>query len=376
MKRILVFDTALDGHHLEYIHHLYDYAVKSKNIFMVIAVPESYNNVKHLFTWEDSDNVRIRSITSQDYLTSKGSLSIIRIASLIKSICREYSLNDVFFVSLMAYLPFLPFFFFFSEIRLSGIVYKIYLYEWTHLNRIGKVKNIFLYSIFILLVHKIFILNDKSATRVLNYKWKTNKFVYLPDPYVKLPNNQTLERSSLGIVEDKIVFFHFGQMSERKGTLDVLDLISKLSNKALKNVCFIFAGCVSKEISEVFYYLVRQNCKRTQIIVMDEFCSYEKLSALTQLSDYLVIPYHQTSQSSGVISYGAQYRKPVIVRNTGLISKLVKKYHMGYIINDPFVSNMIDSFEELINRGHNVPKDYLISHSVLDFNEAIFKSLC
>ena len=56
--RILVFDSVLSGHHLEYIHHIYLGAIQRPEIEYVFAVPENeWFQVKDNQEWPIANNI-------------------------------------------------------------------------------------------------------------------------------------------------------------------------------------------------------------------------------------------------------------------------------------------------------------------------------
>ena len=57
-RKILVIDNSDNGHHLEYIHHLYEAATKiDDGTQYVFAVPETFSQRGKLLKWSNSPNV-------------------------------------------------------------------------------------------------------------------------------------------------------------------------------------------------------------------------------------------------------------------------------------------------------------------------------
>jgi hypothetical protein len=59
MKKILIFDVEVSGHHLEYLHHIYSLATQSKDTY-IFCLPKEFNNVKSQFEWKKCDNIILR----------------------------------------------------------------------------------------------------------------------------------------------------------------------------------------------------------------------------------------------------------------------------------------------------------------------------
>ena len=56
MKKILIFDVEVTGHHLEYLHHIYSLATQSNDTY-IFCLPKEFNKVKSQFEWEKCDNI-------------------------------------------------------------------------------------------------------------------------------------------------------------------------------------------------------------------------------------------------------------------------------------------------------------------------------
>ena len=255
-KKYLIFDDQLSGHHLEYIHHLHEGACDQKDSDFIFAVPKRFQELKKQVIWKKSDNIHFHFLSNggfeigdnlliQSYLKSK----------IVKKIALHYAVDEVFFVSLMSFLPaisvMLP-----KNMKISGIIYLIYLYRWRNSSLTLKIID----SLKYLLISKknnfktIYILNDKSAPVYLNKKFKTFKFTYLPDPYqpIKESNLHNI-REKHEIPEENTVYLHFGGLSARKGTLKILDALGVLGKNELKGKSFIFAGKINGNIRDEFY---------------------------------------------------------------------------------------------------------------------------
>ena len=50
MGNILIFETGFAGHHLEYLHHYYEYAINDKSNSYVSLIPQHYYKIFFLST--------------------------------------------------------------------------------------------------------------------------------------------------------------------------------------------------------------------------------------------------------------------------------------------------------------------------------------
>jgi hypothetical protein len=178
----------------------------------------------------------------------------IKKSKFVRSIAKQYNVNEVFFIALIAFMPTIAFILP-RNIRISGIIYLIYLYRWKNSNLSLKLQDTLKY---LLLSKKnnfkaIFLLNDKSAPVYLNKKFKTSKFIFLPDPLVPIDESNLIDfREQYGISNENIVYSHMGALTKRKGTLKILNAIDSLDKSELDNKSFIFAGRIKEDIRVEF----------------------------------------------------------------------------------------------------------------------------
>ncbi|OPZ14859.1 MAG: hypothetical protein BWZ05_02311 [Bacteroidetes bacterium ADurb.BinA245] len=258
-------------------------------------------------------------------------------------------------------------------VKVSGIVYGIYLYRWQELSLSRKCAEVAWH--FLLgkrnCFQDIFILNDAESATHFNRMFHSNHFKYLPDPFLPLPESQEDYREKFGIPPERKVFYHFGSFGKKKGTLEILKSTLKIPNSEQKNYCFVFAGCVQPSIKEEFYNLIEQ-VRQTdvQCLVFDEFCTYEFLAGWCQACDAVLVPYLLAYNSSGCIGYAAQCNKPVIGPVYGLLGKLIRQYGLGLQLEKITSGNLckayIDVQTVMINSHH-----YLVDNTIEKFCKTI-----
>lgn len=377
MGHTLIFTPTVSGHHLEYLHHLYDACLRVTDRQFVFVVPEQFVKVRHQFEWTEVQHITFDYLTAAEAAacTQGGMLARSwRICRVVKRRIKKYKADRVFAITLMAHLPFAPFVYG-RKVKLSGIIYKIYLYEWKAASWLRRAMDVLKYGLMRTFgcLDRIFILNDRAAARRLNRIYRTTKFHYLPDPYVGLPQaaerNQT--RRELGLAEDQRLLFHFGALAERKGTMRIVESLAHLDEEQCRRYVFLFAGRVQADIREAFYAGVEAQKGRVRVIVEDDFCSYERLASLCAASDLLLMPYLETAQSSGVIGYASQFGTPVLASDRGLIGKLVRRYGLGWTTS--IESEDLEIAYRMLDTQLMVDKHYCQSHQVEAFQKKIWK---
>lgn len=348
--RLLVFDTWITGHRLEYFHHIY-MGLYSKGIEAVLVMPEAFIKIKDDYEWPDTPKIQIDLIPQElAEWANKGNILTMsyRHICVLKKYIKKHSVDQVFLITLIEYIPFL-FLLLFYKTKISGIIYNITLYNWksySWMRKIGEVYKYFLLSKLSLLSN-VYILNDNASACYLNRKWNTNHFRYLPDPFNEIGYSAKNIRGEFGIDEGCIVFLHFGGLQSRKGTLEIVDAIRLVPDKYQSQFVFIFAGSVYADIKDEFYNKIHAIEDNMKVLVFDTFCENRFLSDLCFSSDYILMPYKNTAASSGVLAYASKYGKPVIAPNTGLIGKLVRKNNLGFLIPSPSSTHLNELFCEL-----------------------------
>lgn len=375
-KKILIYDDQLSGHHLEYIHHLHEGASEIKDIDFIFAVPYNFNEVKSKLNWSESENTKYHYISKKETeVTGNIFTRAYRRSKSLKRIALKYSVNEVFLISIMSFMPVITFILS-KKIKINGIIYLIYLYRWKNSKLIVKIID----SIKYLLLSKIkqfknlYILNDESASIYLNKKFQTSKFIYLPDPIIPLPSNKIENlRPKLKIPIENRIILHFGAISERKGSLNILRALSKINLEYHINTTIIFAGVVDQLIKYEFYELINSLDKRVQIIIFDKFCDFEFIASLCYTCDYILIPYLNTNQSSGVLGYANQFKKPVVCPRHGLLGKLVRKHKLGILLPDSSVESITYFFCNSLNKEYVYKfSDYSDKKCIEEFTKIIF----
>lgn len=363
MSRKLVFTSSITGHHLEFVHHAYEEACKDDKNTYVFALPKEFHETKRLFAWGESDNVQIVTFDARCTEGVGFGKHLIAEARIIRKLVKTHHITSVILTYLMRSIPFLPFYLP-RGVKISGILYYIYIYDWKKIGVVPKLGNVLKYAMMTKCgcYDRLLILNDSSATNVLNRVWHTDRFAMLPDPFMPIPAEDIRDlREELKIPADKRIILHAGTLTGRKGTLDVLRMIAQTDESVLAGCSFIFAGKLYDGIKERFWQEVEEQSRRVQIIVRDEFMDYGTLTSMIHTADWVLQPYHETNQSSGIIGYCAQFGTPVIVPDKGLIGKLVKRYQIGSTLSS------FDSVNQIVELPTENTDKYCVTHSSATF---------
>ena len=370
---IIVFTSAVSGHNIEYLHHLYEMALSKPSNNYVFLVPDDFKNKKNFLRWKEGHNVKFSYYTTlrKKYFIPFLSSSL-HYSKLLKQNIKTFDCSLVFAVNLMVLLPsilLLPL----KNVRIMGIDYKIYLYD---KSRFSSLIKILLYKIMSKQkrIKTIFILNDKKSALIFNQYYKTDKFRFLPDPFIPIKPSIHKEnfREIYKISPSQKLFIHFGGLTYAKGTLTILDTIQLLDENELKKYVFVFAGKIYNDIKSIFYKKIDSLKGKVTIIVKDEFCEFDFLGSLCESCDAILIPYKRTSQSSGVIGYASQFEKPVIGPGKGLLGNLIREYELGIAIGNCSPEEIRRALQLVSSNFVKKPThDYCKDNNVKNFIESI-----
>lgn len=378
MRKYLIHTDTISGHQLEYIHHLYMDAVLHPDDSFIFVLPQKFKHDSACFEWPTSNNIKIlilkegEETTQNCNLLKKGWIN----SRVIGKYAKNYKVTDVIAISIMAYLPFLPLFLN-GNVHFSGIVYRIYLYEWKEESLSMKIQDVIKYWIMsrFRVFYRIYMCNDSASAQCLNRIFRTNKYRYIPDPVASLADytGQSI-REELNIIASKKILLHIGSMDSYKNTLAIMRSLLMLDIEKSDKIAVILAGRVIPSIRKEFDFLYKQVEHKIQIIFLEGYLSFERLADLFVTCDYVLVPYNVKSQSSGIVGHSAFYGKPVIAVQGGIIGKMVRKWHLGHLLYQSSDISICQFISDIVEKPSCTTKGntYLDSHSVEMFCKTIF----
>ena len=299
---------------------------------------------------------------------------------MVKRILKDYPATDVLYLA-FSHSFFLQSFMTKKGVHYSGILFDVYPYTYKEMSLKHKINAVLPHW---LAVHNkwiknIYYANDPSAVAYFNKIYKTDKFKYIPDPFVPINTDFDPDKVLGGDatkMQGKKVLLHFGAIRKNKGTVELLEAIKFIPEDIAKQLCFIIAGKVSSELHDAVYTLIKECSQKTTIIFHDEFCSFDYIAAACQKSDYILMPYKYTSQSSGMYGYAAQFGVPVVAKNKNMTRKIVKREHLGILLDDVSPKGLAKFYESVPTLPqYIVSKDYVEKNTVDNFNNAIFTEI-
>lgn len=349
-------------------------AMKRREETFIFYLDGSFMQKKSKYDWPYSENISFSYLSDEDAvkINSAGNIKYNYILSKIAAQkAKECNCDRILSFNLICLLPFLPFMLK-RGCKVRGIIYRIYLYKKKSSPFRCLVEDIF-YKLMVRCksLDKIFMLNDENSVNVLNKKHRTNKFIFLPDPVPYVDRSKLKDvREELGIHKGDDIYLHFGGLSRRKGTIEILKAIALMEDVQLQGKWFVFAGKVYDDIKEEFYSIADSVNDRANILIFDEFCDYSFLFNLCYTCDVILIPYHDTNLSSGLLGYAALFNKPVVGPSDGLIGSIIKTYNLGLTLREVKSNEIAAAICTQQEGGRN---DYANVRSVENFTKVIFE---
>jgi len=131
-------------------------------------------------------------------------------------------------------------------------------------------------------------------------------------------------------------FTLFGELTERKGLLVLLEALSCLDAETAGRISVTIAGRIDPALKQRAQTLAIELTRRLPGLVLrieDRRLPDTELDSLVQDSDVVLAPYQRFVGSSGVLIWAAKHRKPVITQNYGLLGHLVHRYQLGHTLD-------------------------------------------
>jgi len=147
---------------------------------------------------------------------------------------------------------------------------------------------------------------------------RSTRFIPIPDPAPAV-----LAEENFKISKARKKFLFFGAISKRKGADVLLDALRQISPEVAQQSAFIFCG--KPEAS----YQIDVSNPVADIRFENGFVSNERMMALFEQADVILMPYTRPEYSSGILSIAAKAGTPVLGPTDGLLGRLIRENGLG-----------------------------------------------
>lgn len=154
-------------------------------------------------------------------------------------------------------------------------------------------------------------------------------------------------RKQLGIDQDVVVFLHAGTSRPEKGLKDSCEAMLRLDDATLHRSCLLRAGKVDPGDAAILNSL----SLRGVASFMDRYVSEEEMMLCYAACDWVLLPYRNQKESSGILIHAAANERPVIASEFGLIGTNTLKHGLGLTFPHRDVDALSKLLEKVINSG-------------------------
>lgn len=331
MKTILIFEPLAGGHREGYIRWLSDAFQNNppagfRFVFLVDSESDGISTDEVLFR-------KISSETAQK-LAAAGRWARSRILwKLFSENIRKIKPDHALILELTHFE--LPLALFGSPCPVSAILFvqypelprrlKFFFKHWKTrlLLRRAPVKNLFLLN------------GEKSCSWLSARFGSRTRFFPVPDPATEITAEADYSlRQEYHLESDRTVFLFFGAISPRKGSGVLIEALHLLTPDAAAQSAFIFCGQPESRYRRTFEQAAEHlRAARPDITlnIENRFVSDERMIALFEQSDVVLMPYTRPEYSSGILALAAKARTPVIGPDGGLLGRLILQNGLGAV---------------------------------------------
>ncbi|GAB3267244.1 hypothetical protein GCM10027347_35890 [Larkinella harenae] len=342
-KKILLFDTIINGHHADYLTHLINYWIRHQLTGeLIVVTQQSFQPCfdELVDQEEGADNVHFVPIPSADIQAVHG-------ASMLSRSFKEWNLLLRYLDAHRPTHALLMYFDIFqlgawlgrsAPCRVSGIYFRPdFHYKrnpgWkAQLNGLrkkvtlnGVLRQRSLANLFCL---------DHSAVEGLRTLSPRVNVWPLADPvesYAIKPDEIEQLRKQLRIEAGRRIFLLFGYLDDRKGIEPLLEALKELPAEQQKKVCLILAGPVQADFRAKIEQKIAEIGEGVQIIRFFEEIKGRQIQVFFELSDYVLALYQKHVGMASMVVRAAVSRKPVLASDYGYLGHLVQTEQLGVV---------------------------------------------
>jgi len=179
----------------------------------------------------------------------------------------------------------------------------------------------------------------------------------VPDPvYPLAPGADGDNALADAVPPGRVALLLFGHLTERKGTLTLLESLRLIPEHVAARLTVILAGKIDSAIADRVATL-RQRLEVLQpdlvLTLVDRRLSTGEIGALVARADVVLAPYQRFVGSSGVLLWAARAGKPLLTQDFGLIGPLVRRYRLGLAVASDRQEALAAGIVRIIQEGPN-----------------------
>lgn len=191
---------------------------------------------------------------------------------------------------------------------------------------------------------------DKSISGELEKILKKKVYWFPEITYIQTRDTK-FTKSVFQAIKQKHIVCIPGSLEKRKG---IMNLMRVANSKKMQNVFFLFVGKLyeatfTKSDLDLINYTVKK-CDNVALInrrIEDE----AEFNNFIFKSNIVALPYSNFYHSSNLLIKAAYLKKPVIVGSGYYMAELVKKYNLGYVVNESSTEDIKETIVKIVTNG-------------------------
>lgn len=183
-----------------------------------------------------------------------------------------------------------------------------------------------------------------DAARELSSHLGEDAVMPICDPWLERATvERAAARTALGLDQERVVMLHAGTSRPEKGLKDACEALLGLQPDLREKLFLLRAGTVDPLDAPALQDLRRAGAA----MVLDRYVKEDELALCYAAADWVLLPYRDQKESSGVLIHAAANRRPVIASDFGWIGRQVRQYDLGRLFTHLDVSSLRALLEEV-----------------------------
>ena len=396
---VLIFEPEAEGHTEEWLRHLIRYSTTTapNPLLWIVVPPALYEGLVLELRDFKKDRVRLLSLTQAEAdLCRHRWLPLCSFARwwIARRYVARTQATALHFLSLdLLSLPLalgLPF----KARLISGVLFRpsshyrlLGCYDPTLRERLRDRRKEFLYRLMLSRrsLRAALTIDPYFARYAARFYRQGKKIHALPDP-VAQADSACAESIDLAaqLPRERVVFLLFGYLTERKGTLRLLDALCLLPGEIGSRAAVILAGKVDPAIRDAVQSKLNtlRSTRPTLLCHLeDRRLEVAEIEALVRRADVVLAPYQRFVGSSGVMLWAARLGKPLLTQDFGTLGALVRDHRLGVAVDCTKHFLLADTIADLVKRDARnfidraAAREFVADHAPDKFAESILTSV-
>lgn len=187
-------------------------------------------------------------------------------------------------------------------------------------------------------VRAIFFLDKQAASYAQQHYKGGKRALPLADPIqaVKVePGEVRALKAANGILPDRKVVLFFGDLSLRKGLLNLLEALLALDPDEARQICLVVAGRLHPADEHLIAPALSafSTTSAVQLVTHPDYVPEHQVAVYFHAADLVAAPYLRHIGMSGILLQAAAAKRPVVTSDYGLMGQITREFGLGAAID-------------------------------------------